>query len=142
MNQRVDGLDTGADDYLTKPIHFQELLARIRALFRRRMEQGTPVLKLGKLKLDTRTHEVSVLERKVQLTAKEYVILEYLLHHPGKVMSQGEIINHTWADDQALFSNSIRTHIWSIRRKLNAAKLDDVEISTIVNQGYSIKKID
>ncbi|MFZ3070519.1 MAG: response regulator transcription factor [Anaerolineaceae bacterium] len=139
VHQRIDGLDTGADDYITKPIHFQELLARIRALLRRNVDSKKPVLALGKLRLDPRTHEVLVMDKLVPLTAKEYVILEYLLNHPGEVLSQGEIIEHTWGEDAALFSNSIRTHIYSIRKKLKAAGLDNVMISTAVNQGYFIK---
>ena len=139
INHRVEGLDTGADDYLVKPIHLEELLARIRALLRRKYLRGKTLIEIGDLKLDPVKRKVFVCDRLVRMTAKEYAILEYLATNQGMIINQGELIQHTWGDEEALFSNSLRTHIYVIRSKLKEAGLKDVELTNIVNQGYCLR---
>ena len=137
--QRVEGLDTGADDYLTKPFHLDELLARIRALFRRKYHQGKNQIEAGNLRLDQITRKIFIQDEIVKLTAKEYIILEYLLVNFGAIINQGDLILHTWGDEDAIFSDSLRTHVYAIRKKLKAAGLEGVELANIVNQGYCIR---
>lgn len=138
VTDKVTGLDLGADDYLTKPFHFAELLARIRALLRRDLRVREPVLQVGDLKLDPATRTVWVGRQRLDLTRKEFSILEYLMRHAGEVVSQEELIEHVWDEDVDLFTGSVRVHICSLRRKLN----DDIEhpryIETIVGAGYRL----
>ena len=117
VNKRVEGLDSGADDYLTKPFHLDELLARIRALFRRKYLQGKNQIEAGNLRLDQVKREIYIQETFVQLTAKEYLILEYLLVNFGAIIKQEELILHTWGEEDALFYVSLRTHVYNIRKK-------------------------
>lgn len=141
VNKRVEGLDSGADDYLTKPFHLDELLARIRALFRRKYLQGKNQIEAGNLRLDQVKREIYIQETFVQLTAKEYLILEYLLVNFGAIIKQEELILHTWGEEDALFYVSLRTHVYNIRKKLQAAGLRGVELANIVIQGYCIRSL-
>ncbi|MCX7681481.1 MAG: response regulator transcription factor [Anaerolineae bacterium] len=138
VTDKIAGLDLGADDYLTKPFHFAELLARIRALLRRDLRVREPILQVGELKLDPATRTVWIGRQRLDLTRKEFSILEYLMRHAGEVVSQEELIEHVWNEDVDLFTGSVRVHIRSLRRKLN----DDVEhpryIETIVGAGYRL----
>jgi|LSQX01.2.fsa_nt_gb DNA-binding response OmpR family regulator len=141
MEEVIIGLDAGADDYLTKPFHLKTLLARIRAVLRRGLDQTSAVLEYGNLKMNTSTRQTYVNDCFLNLTSKEYMILSYLLYHPEEIIDQTDLINQVWGEDDALFSNAIRTHICNLRMKLKEAGLKGVEIQTATNQGYSLNKI-
>jgi DNA-binding response OmpR family regulator len=137
LDSRVDGLDIGADDYLVKPFHFPELLARIRAILRREGEHKKPILRTGDLVLDPNTVRASVRDTQITLTAKEFGILEYLMRNVGRVVSQEELLEHVWSEDANLFTQSIKVHINNLRKKLDAAGGEGL-ISTIKGKGYLI----
>ena len=121
ISSRIEGLDHGADDYLAKPFHFDELLARIRALLRRGPHLIHPVLKIGNLVVDTRSRQVSRGSRPIELTSKEYALLECLAREAGKVMGRQEISEHVWEEDYDPFSNLIEVYIQRVRRKIDTA---------------------
>ncbi len=116
---RIEGLDRGADDYLAKPFHFGELLARIRALLRRGPRLVQPILKVGNLEVDTRSRQVSRSGRSIAMTSKEYALLECLARDAGKVMGRQEISEHVWEEDYDPFSNLIEVYIQRVRRKID-----------------------
>jgi DNA-binding response OmpR family regulator len=116
---RVHGLEAGADDYLVKPFAFAELLARVRALTRRHLDDRTAVLEAGGVRLDTHSHRVTVDGRDVELTAKEFSILEYFLHHPNRVLTRTQIEDHVWNYDFESESNLVEVYIARLRRKLS-----------------------
>ena len=121
VDDRIVGLDAGADDYLTKPFHFGELLARIRALTRRRALPVSPErLRCGRLALDTRTQEARLDGRLLELTAREYALLEYLCRNAGAVISREEIAEHVWDNRYDPCSNVIDVYVQRLRRKLDA----------------------
>lgn len=136
--ERVEGLDQGADDYLSKPIHFDELLARIRALVRRNINVRTPLVEIGQLSIDTNLHLVFSAESEIKLTAKEYRLLEYLTQNVGRAVPSEELILHIWGEEDALFSNSVRTQICYLRRALKEHGVTNPKIVTSVNKGYSL----
>jgi DNA-binding response OmpR family regulator len=136
--QRVTGLDEGADDYLTKPFHFAELAARLRALLRRQQSDHAPALTLGSLWLDPAAHVASVAGRRLDLTAKEFALLEYLLRHPTEVSSGEALLEHVWDREADRFSNTVRVHLATLRRKLAAADGGDC-IETVVGVGYCLR---
>jgi two-component system copper resistance phosphate regulon response regulator CusR len=119
VEQRVEGLDAGADDYLTKPFDFQELLARVRALLRRGPALQPTVLTVADLSLDTRTRRVARAGRTVALTSREYALLEYLVRRAGDVLGRAEISEHVWDASFEPFSNSIEVYVQRLRRKLD-----------------------
>ena len=137
LDERVSGLDTGADDYLIKPFHFPELLARVRAVLRRDGEQRSVILRSGNLVLDPNSMKVLLSGNEVSLTSKEFGILEYLMRNSGRVVSQEELLEHVWNDDANLFTQTIKVHINNLRKKLDEAG-DDGRISTIKGRGYII----
>jgi len=116
--ERVRGLDTGADDYLTKPFDLSELLARLRALIRRTFGEARAVLTLGEIVIDTRARTVTNRGQPVALTAREYAILEYLALHRGEVVSRTTLYEHLFDENDDTLSNLIDVHIFSIRQKL------------------------
>jgi two-component system copper resistance phosphate regulon response regulator CusR len=120
VNDRISGLDCGADDYLPKPFDFGELLARIRALLRRGAELKDTVLKVGDLSVDTRTHSVTRSGSSIALTAKEYALLEYMVSRPGDVVTRADISEHVWEESYDPFSNLIEVYVQRLRRKLDA----------------------
>lgn len=132
-NERVEGIDAGADDYLAKPFHVEELQARLRALIRRSQGQASVVLQYGPVSLDTRTGEVSCEDRPVILTSHEYRILDYLMHHPGMLVSRMELTEHIYAQDFDRDSNTIEVFIGRLRKKLFPAF-----IQTVRGLGYRI----
>jgi DNA-binding response OmpR family regulator len=138
VEDRVIGLDMGADDYLVKPFHFEELAARIRALLRRDLRVREPILIVGDLKLDPASQTAWQRKRRLELTSKELAILEYLMRRPGEVVSQEEIIEHIWGEEVNLFTNSVRVHIHSLRRKLGDTTDYPRYIDTVVGQGYRL----
>ena len=118
-DQRVEGLDAGADDYLPKPYHFPELLARIRALLRRGPALAAVVLTLDDLAIDTRARRVERGGRPIRLTTKEYALLEYLARRHGEVVGRADIAEHVWDDSFDPMSNLIEVYIQRLRRKLD-----------------------
>ena len=138
FEDRVIGLDMGADDYLVKPFRFEELAARIRALLRRDLRVREPILIVGDLKLDPASQTAWQRKRRLELTSKEFAILEYLMRRPGEVVSQEEIIEHVWGEEVNLFTASVRVHLHSLRRKLGDTTDNPRYIATIVGQGYRL----
>ncbi|MFV3076542.1 response regulator transcription factor [Niveispirillum fermenti] len=116
--EKVEGMDAGADDYLAKPFRMEELLARLRALIRRAGGQASPALACGPVALDTRTGRVTVADMPVTLTAHEHRVLSYLMHHQGRVISRTELTEHVYAQDFDRDSNTIEVFIGRLRRKL------------------------
>ena len=119
LDQRVEGLDAGADDYLPKPYHFPELLARIRALLRRGPALSSAVITVEDLALDTRARRVERAGRTIQLTTKEYALLEYLARRQGEVVGRSDIAEHVWDDSFDPMSNLIEVYIQRLRRKID-----------------------
>lgn len=134
---KVNGLEAGADDYLAKPFHYEELLARLRALVRRAAGHASAVLRHGPIELDTGTKEVRVDGARVDLTAYEYNLLEYLMLHPSKVVSKTELTEHLYAQDFERDSNVIEVFVGRLRRKLDPAGRRR-PIDTIRGQGYRL----
>ncbi|HKV57987.1 MAG TPA: response regulator transcription factor [Ktedonobacteraceae bacterium] len=139
VDHRVTGLDTGADDYLTKPFAFRELEARVRALLRRESATRTIELHFVDITLDTGTHEVRRGERVIALNSKEYALLEYLMRNPHQVLSRSMIAEHVWDCDTGHLSNVIDVYIRYLRRKLCEFGEPDV-IHTIRGSGYQLKE--
>lgn len=137
LNDKIEGLDSGANDYLCKPFHFEELEARVRSLTRRRTVQNNIVLECGEISLNTKTRTAFAKGGEVLLTRKELAILEYLILHQGRPVSQEELIEHVWDSSVDSFSNSIRVHISALRKKIRTALGYD-PITNRVGQGYVI----
>lgn len=132
---KVGGLDAGANDYLTKPFHLEELAARIRSLTRRRFVQDNSVLTCGALSFDTKSRKASANDLALSLTRKETGILEYLMLNQGRPVSQEELLEHVWDCSVNSFSNSARVHMSALRKKLREALGHD-PISNLIGQGY------
>lgn len=135
VSDKVLGLDEGANDYLAKPFAFEELEARIRNLLRRSFTQKETVLTCGALAVDTAARTANAAGVPLSLTKKELAIVEYFLLHPGKVISQEELMEHVWDMDADSFSNAVRVHIASLRKKLRTVLGDDI-IRTKIGEGY------
>jgi two-component system OmpR family response regulator len=135
VDERITGLDAGADDYLAKPFQTEELIARLRALIRRSSGNASSELNAGDIRLDTRSGKVTKDGEPVKLTAQEYKLLSYLMHHKGKVVSRTELIEHIYDQDFDRDSNTIEVFVTRIRKKLGA----DV-ITTIRGLGYSLEE--
>lgn len=138
VEDRIAGLDSGADDYLTKPFEFGELLARLRALIRRGARPILPErMRVAGLELDTRTHRVLKRGVEVPLTAREYALLEYLARRGGEVVGRAEISEHVWDESYEPFSNVIEVYVRRLRRKLDDPGAESV-IRTRRGEGYQI----
>ena len=137
LNDKIAGLDSGANDYLCKPFHFEELEARVRSLTRRRTVQNNIVIECGDISLNTKTRTAFAGEEKLALTRKELAILEYLILHRGRPVSQEELIEHVWDGSVDSFSNSIRVHISALRKKIRTVLGYDPIINRVA-QGYVI----
>lgn len=134
---KVRFLNAGADDYLTKPFSFEELTARIRALLRRPQVIQTDVIVVGSIELDSRQHTVKNDGKEVYLTKKEFLLLEYLMRNQGTVLSRGMILEHVWDMNADPFSNTIETHIMTLRKKIDNEQ-SIRRIHTISGIGYKI----
>ena len=132
-HDKVTGIDAGADDYLAKPFHLEELLARVRALIRRAQGLAAPVLQCGALSLDTRSGRVTSNGQPVTVTSHEYRLLSYLMHRPGHVVSRTELTEHLYAQDFDRDSNTIEVFIGRLRKKLPP---DTIE--TVRGMGYRL----
>ncbi|MDX6576112.1 MAG: two-component system, OmpR family, copper resistance phosphate regulon response regulator CusR [Blastocatellia bacterium] len=119
IDDRITGLDAGADDYLTKPFAFRELVARVRALLRREPQMHSDLMQLGDLLLDAVSHRVSRAAREIELTAKEYALLEYLARRAGQLVSRAEIAAHVWDESFDPFSNTIEVYVNRLRKKID-----------------------
>lgn len=139
VQDRIDGLDLGADDYLVKPFDMAELLARIRAATRKYGGQKTTVMTAGDLSLDTVTHGVTRAGQTINLSAKEYAILEYLLRNKGAVLSRAQLENHIWNYDYAGGSNVVDVYIAYLRKKVDAP-FDKKLIHTVRGAGWVLRE--
>ena len=137
VEDRIAGLDCGADDYLVKPFAFTELLARIRALLRRTPISAAPTLHVADLTIDTASHRVSRGDEEVELTSKEYALLEYLARNAGRVISRSEIAEHVWDENFDPFSNLIEVYVNRLRRKID--RREPHLIVTRRNEGYMLR---
>ena len=138
VEDRVKGLDTGADDYLIKPFAFNELLARVRALLRREGTSKSPELRAGDLTLNALTRQIWRGQRPIELTTKEYVILEYLMRHPNVVVTRTMIEEHAWDYDFDSLSNLVDVYVRRLRRKIDNEGQDSL-IETLRGAGYRLK---
>ena len=140
VEDRVKGLDSGADDYVIKPFAFSELLARIRALLRRESLSKTPKIQVGDLLLDTLTREAWRGDRKIDLTTKEYSILEYFMSHPNMVITRTMLEENAWDYEYDSISNIIDVYIRRLRRKIDGEGEDSL-IQTVRGAGYRLKTV-
>lgn len=136
--ERAAGLDAGADDYLVKPFALEELLARVRALLRRPTEQQSTVLSIGDLNLNTVTYSVEREGKPIQLTSKEFALLEYLMRNPGRPLSKEVIISHVWDYDADILPNTVEVYIKYLRNKIDAPFKNPL-IQTVRGFGYKLE---
>jgi two-component system OmpR family response regulator len=132
-HEKVQGIDSGADDYVSKPFRVEEVLARLRALIRRATGQVTPELRCGRILLDPRAARVTLDGTPVRLTSHEFRVLSYLMHHRGRVVSQSELTEHIYAQSADRDSNTVEVFIARLRRKLGASAIE-----TVRGLGYRI----
>ena len=139
VNDKVAGLDSGADDYLTKPFAFEELLARIRAILRKKGAPAPTKLAVGDLELDMLTHKVKRAGKEIVLTTKEYALLEFLMRNAGNIVTRTMISEHVWDINFDTFTNVIDVYINYLRRKIDGNSKNKM-IHTIRGRGYVLKK--
>jgi len=139
IEDRIGGLDDGADDYLVKPVELAELTARVRALLRRGGGGSGAVLRAGALTLDTARHEVRSGESPLALTPKEFALLRYLMSRPGEVLSEGHLLTHVWDENANPWSKTVRVTVMTLRRKLAEAAGGEQPIETVVGAGYRLR---
>jgi len=137
VDERILGLDTGADDYLVKPFAFGELSARIRVLLRRDVDHSSSVLKVGPLTLDTARHEADKSGETLDLTPKEFALLRYFMTHAGHVLSQEHLLEHVWDENADPFTNTVRVTVGTLRRKLHHDG-GPALIETVIGSGYRL----
>lgn len=138
LDDRVAGLDDGADDYLVKPFAFPELLARLRALGRRDVAAGGARLEVGRLAIDAAKREAWYRNTTLDLTAKEFALLRYFMLHAGEVLSAERLLEHVWDEHADPFTNTVRVTVSNLRRKLRAAGAGEA-ITTVVGAGYRLE---
>ncbi|MDA1082601.1 MAG: response regulator transcription factor [Gemmatimonadetes bacterium] len=137
VEQRIAGLDSGADDYLTKPFDFGELLARLRAVVRRHGDTGLALLSVADLSIDLRRHRVTRGGRDIGLTAKEYTLLVYLAQNAGRVVSRTELMEHVWSDARNTYSNIIDVYASRLRRKIDDGEPAQL-LATVRGAGFML----
>ncbi len=140
LDDRVEGLDDGADDYLVKPFELSELAARTRALLRRRGEPANGQLRVGELELDPARHTASAGSTPLSLTPKEFSLLRYFMAHPGDALSEFELLTHVWDENANPLTRTVRVTVMTLRRKLAAAVAGDEQpIETVPGVGYRLR---
>jgi two-component system OmpR family response regulator len=139
LEDRISGLDGGADDYLTKPFSFAELLARLRALARRGQAERPTVVKVGDLRLDPAARQVWRGEAEIELSAKEFTLLEVFMHNPGHVLTRTQLLEHAWEYDYEHRSNVIEVYIRYLRQKIDQ-RFGVKSLETIRGAGYRLRK--
>lgn len=139
IEDKVEGLNTGADDYLTKPFAFEELLARIRALIRRPNKIDEKILKIDDLTLNTSNFEVLRNSKLIKLSSKEYALLEFLMRHPKQILNKEQIINHVWSYETDILPNTVEVYIRNLRNKIDREFAYPL-IQTVRGFGYKIDK--
>lgn len=137
VDEKITGLDAGADDYLVKPFALGELSARIRVLLRRTVDQSSSILEVGPLRLDTARHEVLHDGELLDLTPKEFALLRYFMAHAGHVLSQEHLLEHVWDENADPFTNTVRVTVGTLRRKLNPGDGEPL-IETVIGSGYRL----
>jgi DNA-binding response OmpR family regulator len=140
IRDRVAGLDAGADDYLVKPFSFEELLARIRALLRRPHETKSNTLEVADLKLDTVNYNVRRAEKPINLSAKEFALLEYMMRNSGRVLNKDMIISHVWDFDSDILPNTVEVYIGYLRNKVDKPFKGPELIHTMRGFGYKLEE--
>jgi DNA-binding response OmpR family regulator len=142
IQDKIEGLDSGADDYLTKPFSFEELLARIRALARRPKETLNLLLLVGDLQLDTKSFEVKRRDQVIKLSSKEFSLLEYLMRHANQILTKEQIINHVWDYEADVLPNTVEVNMRNLRNKIDLPfnKLKPL-IQTVRGFGYKISDL-
>jgi DNA-binding response OmpR family regulator len=139
LDDRVAGLDDGADDYLVKPFSFAELAARLRALARRDLPTTGAVMRVGDIELDAARFVVERSGTRLDLTAKEFALLRYFMLHPDEVLTPERLLEHVWDEQADPFTNTVRVTISNLRRKLANGATDDQPIETVVGVGYRLR---
>jgi two-component system copper resistance phosphate regulon response regulator CusR len=139
VEQRIAGLDAGADDYLSKPFDFGELLARLRALSRRRLDALPQVLTVGDLTVDTARRSAHRGGREIELTAKEFALLVYLARNAGRVVSRAELLQHVWDDPSNSYSNIIDVYAGRLRRKIDEDESEVPLFRTVRGMGFMLE---
>jgi two-component system copper resistance phosphate regulon response regulator CusR len=137
VDDRIRGLDLGADDYMVKPFEYQELLARVRSLLRRRSIRKKEVLSVGDLSIEVGTHKVQRAGRTIELTAKEFSLLEYLARHAGETVTRAQISREVWDESYDSFSNLIEIYLGRLRRKIDAGQAVHL-LHTLRGEGYTL----
>jgi DNA-binding response OmpR family regulator len=140
LNDKIEGLDAGADDYLIKPFELEELSARIRALLRRGVSTTAPILTWGNLSLDPSTCEVFYENKPLALSPKEYKLLEFFLRNGRRVFSRAQILEHLWSFEQVPEEATVKAHIRGLRQKLEASGAPSDIIETVYGLGYRLKE--
>ena len=139
VSDRVEGLNSGADDYLVKPFAFEELLARVKALLRRPQNRASNILKVSDLTLDTTSFEVKRENKSINLSQKEFIFLKYLMRHKDKIVTKDQIISNVWDYDSDILSNTIEVYIKHLREKIDKPFKDKMPlIKTVRGFGYKI----
>lgn len=141
IEDRVQGLDSGADDYLVKPFALHELLARLRALFRRLSPQKSGVLVVGDIIINPATHEVTRTGERIKLNAKEFALLEYFMRHPNQVLKREVIENHIWSYDFISASNVVDVYVRRLRRKMDDPFTEKL-LETVYGAGYRLRSLE
>ncbi len=138
--EKVEGLDAGADDYVVKPYKLDELLARIRALLRRGIDSGSPILQWEDLSLDTNTCQVTYKDQPLKVTPKEYRLLELFLRNGNKLLSRSKILENLWSFEEPPDEDTVKAHIRRLRKKLTKAGASDDFIETVYGLGYRLQQ--
>jgi len=138
VTTKVDLLDNGADDYLTKPFSFRELLSRVKALLRRPQVSTNEVIKIGDLVIDANNHEVTRGKKNIGLTRKEFMLLEYLAKNAGRTLTQIDIMEHVWDMELDSFSHTLKSHVRNLRAKIDGGRKTSI-IQTVNGRGYKME---